>query len=267
MATAVFFHAHPDDEAIATGGTMAWASARGHHVVLLVATNGEEGEPRPGVLAEGEQLGERRRTEVQQAAEVLGVHRVELLGYRDSGMIGEPTNAHPNSFWQADVERAAERVAALLRDVGADVLTVYDSHGGYGHPDHIQVHRVGVRAAELAGVARVFESTMNRDQVREHLLAEIDADTDLGDDLAERRRRFDEEPFGLPESEITHAVDVSSALEAKRRALMAHASQIDQDSFFLKMPEDVFALAFGTEWYRDRSWSRDGQAFRTDLFG
>ncbi len=267
MATAVFFHAHPDDEAIATGGTMARASALGHQVVLLVATNGEEGEPRPGVLAEGEALGERRRTEVQQAASLLGVHRVELLGYRDSGMIGEPTNDHPDSFWQADIEQAAEGVAAILREVEAHVLTVYDSHGGYGHPDHIQVHRVGVRAAELAGVERVFECTMNRDQVREHLLAEIDDDVDLGADMEDRRRRFDEEPFGLPETEITHAIDVSSALDAKRRALMAHASQIDDESFFLKMPDEMFALAFGTEWYRDRSWRRDGQAFRTDLFG
>src|SRR5690606_32498453 len=133
-------------------------------------------------------------------------------------------------------------LAAILRDVGADVLTVYDDHGGYGHPDHIQVHRVGRRAAELAGVARVFQSTMNRDHIRrgmeEHGIdLDVDADeggegelAELSEAEQERARRAAEESFGSPEALITHAVDVASVLDRKRAAMEAHASQIAPDS-------------------------------------
>ena len=152
---------------------MAKAAASGHRVVLVVATRGELGEPVPGVLGEGEPLWRRRVVETEASARILGAERVEFLGYEDSGMMGEPTNENPACFWQADVDEAAGRLAAILDEVGADVLTVYDDHGGYGHPDHIQVHRVGVRAAELAGVGRVFESTMNRDHIA-RLMAEVD---------------------------------------------------------------------------------------------
>src|SRR5215831_11460491 len=161
----VCFHAHPDDESIATGGTMAKAAAEGHRVVLVVATKGELGEPVEGVLADGEELWTRRVVETQRSADVLGAERVEFLGYRDSGMMGEPTNDDAGCFWQADVEEAAERLATILRDVDVDVLTIYDDHGNYGHPDHIQIHRVGSRAAELVGLEHVFEATMNRDAI------------------------------------------------------------------------------------------------------
>ncbi|MBI5090386.1 MAG: PIG-L family deacetylase, partial [Actinobacteria bacterium] len=150
MGTLVCFHAHPDDESITTGGSMARAAAEGHRVVLVVATNGDHGES-PEDLATGEALVDRRRVETMRSAAALGVHRVAWLGYRDSGMTGWPQNAHPESFMRAPVDEAAEKLAAILRDEHADVLTVYDWHGNYGHPDHIQVHRVGHRAAELAG--------------------------------------------------------------------------------------------------------------------
>ncbi|MCY3952724.1 MAG: PIG-L family deacetylase, partial [bacterium] len=136
MATLVCFHAHPDDEAIATGGTMAKAAAAGHRVVLVLATRGEEGEQIPGVVPDGEDLGAWRERETRDSAAVLGCHRVVFLGYRDSGMAGVPTNDAPESFWQADVNEAARRLAGILATEGADVLTIYDSHGGYGHPDH-----------------------------------------------------------------------------------------------------------------------------------
>jgi LmbE family N-acetylglucosaminyl deacetylase len=171
MATLVCFHAHPDDEAIATGGVMAAAADAGHRVVLVLATRGEHGEVDDGVLGEGETLAERRVLEVHAAAEILGVARVAFLDYVDSGMVGTPTNDEPGSFWSSDVEEAAQRLASVLREEQADVLTVYDAHGGYGHPDHIQVHRVGVRAAELAGTARVYEATMNRDHLKAGILA------------------------------------------------------------------------------------------------
>ncbi len=266
MATLVCFHAHPDDEAIATGGTMAKAAAEGHRVVLVVATNGEHGEPVPGVLAPGESLADRREAETRRSAEILGVDRVEFLGYRDSGMDGEATNNHAGSFWSADVDEAAERLAAILREErrndDATVLTVYDDHGGYGHPDHVQVHRVGTRAAELVGLDRVFWATMNRDAIRRQMeanpdmLAAIDQD---GDEL------IDTETFGTAEAEITHAVDVRAHIDAKRSAMGAHASQIGDDSFFMMMPPEVFAEAFGTEWYVRPGTAREG-AFAGELF-
>ncbi|MDQ1381202.1 MAG: hypothetical protein QOJ71_1921, partial [Actinomycetota bacterium] len=157
--TLVTFHAHPDDESIATAGTMARAKAEGHRVVLVLATRGELGEFSPAALSPGETLTERRVAEVNASAEVLGVDRVEYLGYRDSGMAGEATNEDAGAFARADIDEAAGRLARILQDEHADVLTIYDDHGGDGHPDHVTVHRVGVRAAELAGTKRVYEST------------------------------------------------------------------------------------------------------------
>jgi LmbE family N-acetylglucosaminyl deacetylase len=258
MSTLVCFHAHPDDESIATGGTMLLASQAGHTVVLVTATRGEQGEPQPGVLAEGEPLWERRVIETKLAADILGVHRAEFLGYEDSGMIGEPTNDNPACFWQADVEEAAQRLAAILVDVDADVLTIYDSHGGYGHPDHIQVHRVGSRAAEIAGVDRVFQSTMNRDRIMKQMaenanLFEDEVESELEGETVEQIRRradaADRGEFGSPEALITHAIDVGATIDTKRAAMAAHASQIGPDSFFFKMPNEMFVAAFGTEWF------------------
>lgn len=262
MATGVFFHAHPDDEAIATGGTMAKAKADGHRVVLVLATRGEHGEPVPGVLRHGEELWQRRVQETYRSAEELGVDRVEFLGYRDSGMMGEPSNDDPASFWQADVAAAADRLAAILRDERADLVVVYDDHGGYGHPDHIQVHRVGVEAARRAAVAKVYEATMNRD----HILRGIEEGAYAGDDFEDRRRRIEMDGFGSPEALITHAVDVSAFIDRKRASMMSHASQIAPDSFFLDMPPGVFARAFGVEWYIERGHVRNGGPFCTDLF-
>ena len=258
MATLVCFHAHPDDESIATGGTMALAADGGHRVVLVVATRGEKGEPQPGVLADGEQLWERRVVETHAAADILGVERVEFLGYEDSGMMGEESNGNPACFWQADVDEAADRLAAILRDVDADVLTIYDSHGGYGHPDHIQVHRVGRLAAERAGVTKVFQSTMNRDRILRQMqenahLFEDEFEAEVEGETAEQMQRRAEAAergeFGSPEAEITHAVEVTGVIDRKKRAMAAHRSQIGPDSFFFAMPDQVFAAAFGTEWF------------------
>lgn len=246
MATLVSFHAHPDDESIACGGVIRKAADEGHRVVLVVATRGEQGEVAEGFLDKGEKLWQRRVAETHESAAILGAQRVEFLGYIDSGMMGTPANTAPGSFWTAPVDEAAKKLAALLDEERADVLTCYDDNGGYGHPDHIQVHRVGLRAAELAGTRRVFQSTMNRDQIlrgRETLAA---ADIETPD--------IDTETFGKPESEITAAVDVTAYLDYKRRAMRAHASQISEQSFFLAMPDEVFRAAFGTEWF-----IRDGQ--------
>src|SRR5579863_2417111 len=155
MATAVFFHAHPDDEAIATGGTMAKMASEGHRVVLVTATRGELGEIPDGLLEGGQKLEDLRNNELGAASEILGVARREFLGYRDSGMAGDPSNDDAESFWNADVDEASARLAALLEEEGADILTIYDEHGGYGHPDHIQVHRVGALAAQKAATPAV----------------------------------------------------------------------------------------------------------------
>ncbi len=249
MSTLVTFHAHPDDEAIATGGTMALAAAAGHRVVLVVATRGERGQVAEGFLPPGTTLGEVREAETRAAAEILGVQRVEFLGYEDSGMEtgeGEPTpapDADDNCFALADHDRAAHRLAAILTEENAEVLTCYDSHGGYRHPDHIAVHRVGHAAAALAGTPRVLESTMNRTRIMA-LRAELEAVTE-----AAPPRAADDQFFGTPDIEINTAVDVSTVIDTKRRAMAAHASQIGADSFFLSMPLDRFAAAFGTEWY------------------
>ena len=247
--TLVTFHAHPDDECISTGGTMAKAATEGHRVVLVLATGGEVGEVGDGVLAPGETLAERRATETARAAELLSVARVVHLGYRDSGMEGTPDNEHPESFWAADVEEAAERLAVVLREEEADALTIYDDHGGYGHPDHIQVHRVGVRAAALAGTPRVYEATMNRDQIARFIRERrVEADQ-AGVELPDGVNDPDAITMGTPEALLTTAVDVSGVVDRKREALGAHASQVDETHFFLAMPVELFREAFGTEFY------------------
>jgi len=244
MATMVFFHAHPDDEAIATGGTMALAAARGHRVVLVTATRGEVGEVDDGFLNPAETLGQRRADEAAASASILGVARLVFLDYRDSGMMGEATNDDPRSFWRADIEEAVARLRAVLDAEEADVLTIYDSHGGYGHPDHIQVHRVGSRAAEMAGTTRVYQATMNRERMKARRRTQI---------LSEEGDRADVEAFydtlGTPEAEITTAIDVREMLAVKRAAMTAHASQIGPDSWFLTLSPAEFETSFGTEWY------------------
>jgi LmbE family N-acetylglucosaminyl deacetylase len=244
VATFVFFHAHPDDESIATGGTMARAAEDGHRVVLVLATKGEHGEVAEDFLDPGETLTERRTKETHRSAEVLGAAAVEFLGYVDSGMMGTPENDLPGSFWTADIDEAAERLAAILRRERADVLTVYDDNGNYGHPDHIQVHRVGIRAAELAGVDRVYEATVNRDEMRRGM-AELAEQGLLPADVPD----MEEFELGVSAERLTHAVDVSKFLDTKRASMRVHASQIAETDFFLAMPEDQFAQAFGIEWY------------------
>ncbi len=226
---------------------MRKAADEGHRVVLVVATRGERGEVPDGLLAEGEQLWQRRVVETHAAADILGVQRVEFLGYTDSGMMGRPTNEMTGSFWTASVEEAAQLLADILIDERAEVLTVYDDNGGYGHPDHIQVHRVGMRAAEIAGTPRVYQGTMNRDYLRQGMEAFA----------AEAKRAGIEMPdldgeaadFGKPEAELTARVDVATYTGTKRAAMRAHASQISEESMFLAMPDAVFDYSFGVEWF------------------
>ena len=223
---------------------MALAAIDGHRVVLVVATKGEEGEVDEGFLDDGETLEGRRVAETLAAAEILGIDRVEFLGYRDSGMMGETSNDDASCFWAADLDEAAARLARILDEEGADVITVYDDHGGYGHPDHIQVHRVGYRAADLAGTPRVYEATMNRDRIRRMRSALRGADRD---DRGDTDAIYD--AIGTPDGEISAAVDVTTVLDTKRAAMAAHPSQISEDSWFFRLTPEAFTEAFGTEWY------------------
>ncbi|MGV9303329.1 PIG-L deacetylase family protein [Nonomuraea sp. NPDC003727] len=248
--TAVFFHAHPDDEALLTAGTMAMLAAEGHRVVLVVATAGERG------LADtekGEALGERRIKELYESAAVLGCARVVCLGYGDSGLspTGGIAEERPdNAFIDADSEAAAEALAAVLEEEKADLLSIYDPAGGYGHPDHVQVHRVGRRAAQIAGTPIVLEATVNRDPLLRALR--------LAGKVYTFPPEFDLRTFESAYTagdQITHRVNVRKFARQKRASMTAHASQAsggDSDrtlAVLLKIPGPLYRLVFGTEWF------------------
>jgi LmbE family N-acetylglucosaminyl deacetylase len=246
VGTLVSFHAHPDDESIGSAGTLARAAAAGHRVVLVFATRGELGEPVPGVLEPGEQLSMRRSAECYASAAAIGAKRVEFLGFTDSGMMGEPSNAAPFCFWQASVEHAARRLAVILDEEQADILTIYDDNGGYGHPDHIQVHRVGRRAAELSAVPVVVQGTINRDWMVRGMRGMAESG-----EMPEgwEPPNFEAPTFGKPESEITHRVDAVDFVEQKKESMRAHASQMSPEHFLLAMPDPMFAMGMGVEFY------------------
>ena len=265
MGTLVCLHAHPDDECISTGGTIARAAAEGHRVVLVVATNGDHGEV-PADLAAGETLVERRRNETLASAATLGVHRVEWLGYEDSGMTGWAQNANTGAFMNADLDEAATRLATILREENADVLTCYDWHGGYGHPDHVMVHKVGHLAAELVGTVKVYEATMNRDRMRAliSMAREMGMIPEGEDDFDPDGPADDGHPMGSTENEITIGVDIQKYASLKRKAMGCHASQWSDSGFFLAMDEERFTMAFGHEWFIDPTIGgpvRDGWLF------
>jgi len=249
--TLVTFHAHPDDEALLTAGVMAKAAAAGHRVVAVYATDGEAGDADRSTYGTGDTLRRHRRAEAEAAAAVLGVARVVFLGYGDSGL-GLGSGGAPGSFSATDVDEAAARLADVLRAEHADVLTSYDRHGGYGHPDHVQVHRVGARAAELAGTPCLLEATVSRELLR----AGAELAAAMGYELGEGFSPESFDSWYLPEAEITTVVDVSDYLDRKRAAMRAHASQASSSvgtvrtlAVFSSLPDDLFGLAFAKEWF------------------
>jgi LmbE family N-acetylglucosaminyl deacetylase len=256
--TVVFFHAHPDDEAIFTGGSMRLLADAGVRVVLVVATRGEEGAGAPGHA-----LAEQRELETRAAAHLLGATAVHFLGYADSGL-GPVVAA--TSFAAAPVDEAAARLEAILRAERATTLVTYDPHGIYGHPDHVQVERVGVWAAAAVSLATRYESTVDREYlhfVETHLVEEAGRALPLGppDDvgpgspaaLHPSRREADlglaATFVGLPSVLIDCTVDVRKVLDVKRRAMLAHASQIPPDSSAMRLSPAAFAEVYGFEWY------------------
>ncbi|WP_327117336.1 PIG-L family deacetylase [Nocardia sp. NBC_01730] len=242
-STCVFLHAHPDDESLLTAGTMARLAAEGHRVVLVVATDGEAGLTDSPA---GTELGARRRRETMDSAAALGCARVEFLGYGDSGSDG----AVPDSFSATPVEQAAERIAALLVEERAELVTSYDPAGGYGHPDHVHLHHVGSLAARIAGTPVLLEATVDRDMLlRAIRIAALFRLTPTGltpDRLASSYS---------PGSAITHRVNVRCYAAGKRASMAAHASQaaggdgVRTLAALLRLPQPVFRWVLGTEWF------------------
>jgi LmbE family N-acetylglucosaminyl deacetylase len=245
MATLLLVHAHPDDESIATGGVMIRAHEDGHRVVLVTATRGEEGEIHNMDEAEVRpRLGDVRTEELRRSCEILGVHRQEFLGYRDSGMAGTPSNDDPRSFHLAPLAEAAERLAVILREEQPDVVVTYTPDGTYGHPDHIKAHHTtlaGVDLLERGGgrVPKLYLHAIPRSfmrQMRERA-------QEMGMDADAIANRIE----GIPDEEITTTVDVRDLVERKRASFAAHVSQNDPKSPFQTMAEQIFVAAFGTE--------------------
>lgn len=249
--TLVSFHAHPDDEVLLTGGTLARAAAQGHRVVLVVATDGAAGLAAEHLRAHGG-LRDRRAAELQRSAEALGCARVVQLGYADSGW-GPGAVPPPGAFSRVPVADAAAALAAVLRQERADVLTVYDAAGGYGHADHVRVHEVGVLAAALAGTPVVLEATIDRRLVL-RLVRLVQAVPRLLPEL----RAADFAAAFTAHGQITHRVDVRAYTGAKRRAMAAHASQTTADegtralAVMLRLPRWLFGRITGTEWFVER---------------
>jgi N-acetyl-1-D-myo-inositol-2-amino-2-deoxy-alpha-D-glucopyranoside deacetylase len=277
-------HAHPDDESSGTGVTMARYAAEGAQVTLVTCTLGEEGEVLVPALAqlapaEGDQLGGYRYYELSQAMRELGVTDYRLLGgpgrWRDSGMMGLDTNDAPRAFWQADLAEATRLLVAIVREVRPQVLITYDENGGYGHPDHIQAHRVAMAAVEAAGdpayeadgepwsVPKVYWTAMPRSAIQRG----IDVMMAAGESGFFGVTSADELPFVVDDSEITATVDGRDFLPAKMAALGAHASQVAADGPFFVMAEKLGPEAFGLEHFRlVRGTPGPGDPREADLF-
>jgi len=263
-------HAHPDDEAIATGATMAKYAADNALVTLVTCTLGEEGEILVDELAElaadrTDGLGQHRIGELAAACEALGVTDYRFLGgpgrYRDSGMIDTPSNDRPEAFWNADLDEATGLLVAVIREVRPQVVVTYDENGGYGHPDHIQAHRVTVAAFEAAGdpgrypeagepwaAAKLYHSVI----AKSFLQAGIDYFREAGvenDFFSPEVTSADDLPFGVPDDQITTQIDAREQLPAKVAAMRAHRSQIAVDGPFFALADGAARTAFGIEHY------------------
>jgi len=263
--TLVSFHAHPDDETLLTGGTLARAAAQGHRVVLVTATDGGRG------LAgredgQGPALAGLRSDELRDAAGILGCSRVVALGYGDSGLWPDPRDG--KAFVNIDVREAANRLADVLREERADVLTVYDANGGYGHPDHVQVHTVGTLAARIAGTPVVLEATAPGGLFTVVLGGLRALGHPLGTVPVDRR-----DVFSTGRS-ITHRVRIGAFASRKREAMRAHASQrrspggtgrqVRAVDLFVRLPLPLFRLVFGREWFVEQG--RDPGRVESDVF-
>jgi N-acetyl-1-D-myo-inositol-2-amino-2-deoxy-alpha-D-glucopyranoside deacetylase len=286
-------HAHPDDECFATGGLIARSIAEGRRVDLVVCTGGEEGEVHDPALDPDEarpRMREIRAGELDCSVTALSSHgpgelHLHRLGYRDSGMMGSESNANPECFWQADLEEATGRLVAVVRAAQPAVMVTYDANGNYGHPDHINAHRIGVAAMQAAAdssryhdagtayaVAKFYEVAFSRDRwdgVMEEMKArgiklpwdaETDADGEAATDAAVRSESAEEESFGMPEAEITTRVDVTAWSDAKRAAMECHRTQRQDFGWLLELPDDLAPRILSPETFVLTRWPYQGIA-------
>lgn len=262
--TLMAVHAHPDDEVISTGGVFARYADEGIRTVLVTCTNGEQGDG-PGGVKPGEpghdpaDVSRRRLGELRESVAHLAIGHVELLGYPDSGMAGWDANGDTGVFANVPVEQAAARLADLMERYRPQVVVTYDENGNYGHPDHIQAHRIAIAAAESTGIPRkIYHTAVPRagiEQMMEYLRS-------TGADMADFELPDD---FGTPDEEITTVVDVLTYFERKVKALEAHASQ-GENIFLLRMPDDMQRQALGTESFVRRFSAVPGPDHEDDLF-
>jgi N-acetyl-1-D-myo-inositol-2-amino-2-deoxy-alpha-D-glucopyranoside deacetylase len=261
----LFVHAHPDDECIPTGVTIAKYAAEGARVTVVTCTRGEVGEivvdDLKHLATDGEDaLGEHRVHEMEAAATALGLEDHRWLGgagrWRDSGMMGTPENDDPRSFWRADPDEAVRALTAVVREVRPQVVVTYDDNGGYGHPDHIQTYRVTVGAIEAAAdphrypdagapwrVAKRYSTAMPKSLLERG----FEYFKESGDDFFAGMESADDIPFGVPDAIITAVVRAPEQLERKHAAMRAHRSQIDLNGVFFSLPPELATEAFGAE--------------------
>ena len=270
-------HAHPDDECIGTGGVLLRAADEGIRTAVVTCTGGERGEIHNMDEASiRPRLAEVRREELRASLDVLGAGEPRLLGYVDSGMMGTEGNADPASFWQASIDEAIGRLVAQIRQFRPDVLVAYDAFGGYGHPDHIQTHRVGVLAAEACAVPALYPEAGPAWRVRKVYLATLPKSAIFRAVTLLTQQglpspfpvvdRVEDVPLGAPDSELGAVVDVRSVIDRKLEALHKHQSQLDPSSFFLNVPEEFNDEAFGTEWFIRHRSDVPADGVEDDLF-
>jgi LmbE family N-acetylglucosaminyl deacetylase len=269
----LFVHAHPDDECVGTGGTIARAVAEGIRVDLVTCTDGAEGEVHDPTLNADEarpRLAAIRATELACSVDALGsgAIRHHLLGYRDSGMMGTDANAHPDAFWQTDLEAATRRLAEIVREARPAAIVTYDENGNYGHPDHINAARIARDAYTSLGggpdaVSRFYEIAFARERWGELIGAMTERGIpfpwggDEGEVAAageategsEAGETPEPEDFGRPDAEVTTRVDVRAFIEQKRRSMDCHRTQRQDMGWLLDLPPDLWEMALGTETY------------------
>ncbi len=249
---ALFVHAHPDDETINNGATMAQMVEDGVAVTLITCTRGEEGEvlvPELAHLASSaeDKLGAHRVIELANAMKELGVKDHRFLGsYRDSGMMDTPQNQHPDCFWRADVDEAARKLALIIDEIRPQVMVTYDENGGYGHPDHIQTHRVAMRAAELATwqIQKIYWNIMPKSVVQRGM----DAMKDQGSEFF-GAENVDELPFVKDDSFVSAVIHAPNQVDKKMAAMKAHATQISLDGPFFALSNNLGVQVFADEYY------------------
>lgn len=271
------FHAHPDDECTSTGGVLHTYAARGEQVVVITATDGAEGEVHNYDNPEEIQarLAEVRRDEIGAALSILGVDHHQFLGYRDSGMMGTEPNSHPDAFWNADLMEATARLVRHIRAYQPEVMVIYDPFGGYGHPDHINVHRIGMAAyvgsVDLARFplegdevpwqpAKLYWTTWPRSRSKAF------ADLRLEAGMIDQEQHERMQNAGTPDEAISAFIDVTDVLDIKEKALRAHRSQIPEDWFLFSIPEEMRPEVLGFESFVKIFDRTNSAAKEDDLF-